>query len=512
MTLMLADLVATSQALAHTSSRLEKRSLIAALLSRAGDDVALAVDYLTASPRQRRTGVSYRTLGSRATPTAVPSLTLADVDGVFDALAAVCGPGSVAARSALLTDLFGRATSAEQTFLRALLIGELRQGALDGVVIDAIAQASGCPLEAVRRAAMLTGSPSRAAALALGGGTTALGAVTLTVGVGVLPMLAGSAPSVDDALAHVGAGSAVWIDCKVDGIRAQIHKNGATIRIFSRTLDELTDRLPGVVEVVGQLPVEVVILDGEVIARDDAGRSLPFQETGSRVSRHGGGSVALMLFDVLHVDGRDVIDEPHAVRMRELERIAAPLMVDHLVTDDPSVADRFFRATVAAGFEGVVVKRPDAPYAAGRRGSGWVKVKPVRTADLVVLGVEWGSGRRRGMLSNIHLGARDAATGEFVMVGKTFKGMTDEMLAWQTARFLELERDREGHVVWVEPAQVVEIAFDGVQRSRRYPGGVALRFARVVRYRDDKTPQEADTIEGLRETLAAPNSNDLQDV
>jgi DNA ligase-1 len=509
---MLADLVATSTALARTSSRLQKRSLIADLLRIAGDDVALTVDYLTASPRQRRTGVSYRTLGVLPPVATVATLTVRDVDGAFDALAAVSGAGAVAARSTLLADLFGRATADEQVFLRGLLTGELRQGALDGVVVDAVAQASGCPLEAVRRAAMLTGSPSRAAALAMGGGTSAVEAVRLTVGVGVLPMLAGSAPSVDAAVTQVGDGSAVWVDCKVDGIRAQIHKDGTTVRIFSRTLDDVTERLPEVAALVGRLPVEAAILDGEVIARDEVGRPLPFQETGSRVSRHGGGAVSLMLFDLLHVDGRDVIDEPHSVRMVELQRIAGSLVVDHLVTDDPAAAERFFRETVAAGFEGVVVKRVDSPYAAGRRGSDWVKVKPVRTADLVVLGVEWGSGRRRGKLSNIHMGARNAETGEFVMVGKTFKGMTDEMLAWQTARFLELERDREGHVVWVHPTQVVEIAFDGVQRSRRYPAGVALRFARVLRYRDDKTPQEADTIEGLREALTEPNSRDLQDV
>ena len=512
MTLVLTDLVATSTAIARTSSRLEKRSLIAALLGTAGDDVALAVDYLTASPRQRRTGVSYRTLGSLPEPAPVTSLTLRQVDAAFDALAAVQGSGAVAARAAIVGDLFGRASADEQAFLRALLIGELRQGALDGVVVDAVAHASGCPLAVVRRAAMLTGSVSRTAAVALGGGTSALEQITLTVGVGVLPMLAGSAPSIAAAVTQVGDGASVWVDCKVDGIRAQIHKDGDVVRIFSRTLDDWTDRLPEVADAVRRLPVDVAIIDGEVIARDVSGRPLPFQETGSRVARQGAGAVSLMLFDLLHLDGRDLIDEPHATRIGELARIAGPLVVDHVVTADTGVAERFFETVVAAGFEGVVVKRVDAPYAAGRRGSDWVKVKPVRTADLVVLGVEWGSGRRRGTLSNIHLGARDAETGEYVMVGKTFKGMTDEMLAWQTARFLELERDREGHVVWVQPAQVVEIAFDGVQRSRRYPGGVALRFARVLRYRDDKTPQEADTIDGLRSMLAEPNSRDLQDV
>ncbi len=504
----LIDVVTTSQRVGATASRTAKRDLIAALVREAGDDVALVVDYLTAAPRQRRTGVGWRTLAELPPPAAAPSLTLRDVDTAFYALAGVAGAGSAAARRALVDGLFARATDAEQAFLRALLFAELRQGALGGVMLDAIAAAAGVPVAAVRRAAMLTGSPSATAVRAMRGGEEDLASVGLTVGVPVSPMLAASAGSVQaavDLTVDDRPGPFFAVDAKIDGFRIQIHRDGDDVRLFTRSLDEVTGRMPEVEAVVRALPVTTAILDGEVVMMGADGRTRPFQETGARAARRDAGADAarltLFLFDALHLDGVDLIDRPAVDRLAALDDVAGDHVVPRLVTDDVAAASAAFDEWVAAGFEGVVMKSLDAPYAAGRRGSAWIKVKPVHTFDLVVLGVEWGSGRRRGRLSNIHLGARDPATGGFVMVGKTFKGMTDAMLAWQTERFLELESGREGHVVWVRPEQVVEIALDGVQRSRRYPGGVALRFARVVRYRDDKGADAVDTIDDVRRLL-----------
>jgi len=502
----LTDLVTTSLAVAGTASRGAKRDLIAGLLARAGDDVGLAVDHLTATPRQRRTGVGWRSLATLPAAATEPSLSIRDVDAAFDEMAAVAGAGSGVRRREIVERLFGRATAEEQEFLRAVLFGELRQGALAGVMLDAIAVAANVPVAAVRRAAMLNGSPSRTAEIALADGTEGLAAVGLITGVAVSPMLAASAPDVATAMETVrgdSATTAVVVDAKVDGVRVQIHRDRDAVRIFTRSLDDITSRMPEVVRTVLGIGAETIILDGEAIMLGPDGRPRPFQETGSRAARGEatGGGLTLFAFDLLHLDGVDLIDEPAEVRFAELERVAGSLTVPRVVTADVDEARRAFDDAVGAGFEGVVVKSADAPYAAGRRGAGWVKVKPVHTLDLVVIGVEWGSGRRRGRLSNIHLGARDPETGGFVMVGKTFKGMTDAMLEWQTGRFLELEAGREGHVVWVRPEQVVEIALDGVQRSRRYPGGVALRFARVVRYRDDKTADEADTIDSVRAML-----------
>lgn len=504
--MLLGDIVETSVAVAATAARTGKRAVIADALVAAGDDVELAVAFLTARPRQRRIGVSHRSLGTSPTPAGAATLTLRDVDSALSALEAVSGPGAVQARAELLHSLLARATEAEQAFLRRLIVGELRQGALDGVVVDAVATASGVPLDAIRRAAMLTGSVAATAGMAFSGGAAQIAAVTLTVGVPVQPMLAGSAPGAREAVAALGGGheAPVWIDAKVDGVRAQIHRDGDEVMIVSRTLDDMTARLPEIVAEARRLPARRAILDGEVLAVDGDGRPRPFQDIGARVARRDGGGLSLVVFDILHLDGRDLIDVPLAERMSVLAKLAPQLVLPHIATPDPEVADDFFTEMVARGYEGVVAKRVDAPYAAGRRGSDWIKVKPVRTVDLVVLGVEWGSGRRRGSLSNIHLGARDEATGDFVMVGKTFKGMTDEMLGWQTERFLQLETAREGNVVWIRPEQVVEIAFDAVQRSRRYPGAVALRFARVLRYRDDKLAAEADTIASLRALAPGP--------
>ncbi len=400
-----------------------------------------------------------------------------------------------------VADLFGPATADEQSWLRGVVTGAVRQGALDSLVQEALAVAAEVPLTAVRRAAMLAGSTVAIAAAAFDGGAEALGAVGLQVGRPVQPMLASSAPDVAAALAKAGGGAEVAVDVKLDGIRIQVHRTGDHVLVATRSLDDITARLPEVVEVARSLPATSFVLDGEALALGDDGRPRPFQETASRTAMTDGVVVTPYFFDVLHLDGTDLLDSPASERAAALEHLVpADHRVPRLVTADPVAAEAFLAETLGSGHEGVVVKGLGAPYDAGRRGASWVKVKPVHTLDLVVLAVEWGSGRRQGWLSNIHLGAR-SADGGLVMLGKTFKGMTDEMLAWQTERFLELETRREGHIVHVRPEQVVEIAFDGVQRSTRYPGGVALRFARVVRYRDDKRADEADTIATVQSFL-----------
>ena len=500
----LADLVATSAAVAATRSRKAKAAAIAELLARTpADELEVVTSYLGGRLRQRRTGLGWRGLQSLPDPADSPTLGVLEVHLAFDAIAELAGAGSQAARSAAVAELFGRATPAEQAWLRGVVTGEVRQGALDALVQEGVAAAAGLPLAAVRRAAMLAGSTVAVVRAAFGGGEEALAAFRLEVGRPVLPMLASSAPSITDAMAKAVAEGEVAIDTKLDGIRIQVHRWDDEVLIATRTLEDITARLPEVVEVVRALPATSLVLDGEALALGEAGRPRPFQETASRTAMADGVRVTPYFFDLLYLDGDDLLDLPAAERLAALDALVPETYrTSRLVTADLEEAERFARSALDAGHEGVVVKDPASPYAAGRRGSSWVKVKPVHTLDLVVLAVEWGSGRRRGWLSNIHLGARDP-DGGFVMLGKTFKGMTDEMLQWQTERFLELETGREGHVVQVRPEQVVEIAFDGLQRSTRYPGGLALRFARVVRYRDDKTADGADTIETVR-SLAAP--------
>jgi DNA ligase-1 len=501
--MLLADVVATSGAVAATRSRKAKVAAIAELLTAAApDEIETVVSYVAGSLRQRRTGLGWRGVSSLPDPADEPSLTVREVHETFDAIADLSGSGSQAARATAVADLFGRATADEQAWLRGVVTGAVRQGALDALVQEAVAAAASVPLPAVRRAAMMAGSTVAVAGAAFTGGVEALEAFGLEVGRPVLPMLASSAPDVRAAMERAGGG-AVAIDTKLDGIRIQVHRRGDEVRIATRSLEDITARLPEVVEIARSLPAEVFVLDGEALALDEDGRPRPFQETASRTAQASGVSVTPYFFDVLHVDDRDLLDSPAAERLAELDALVPePHRVARLVTDDPDAAEDFVRSVLAAGHEGVVVKNVAAPYDAGRRGSAWVKVKPVHTLDLVVLAVEWGSGRRNGWLSNIHLGARDPETGGFVMLGKTFKGMTDEMLAWQTERFTELalapDTIRDHYVVEVRPEQVVEIAFDGLQRSSRYPGGLALRFARVVRYRDDKNADEADTIETVR--------------
>ena len=434
------------------------------------------------------------------------------MDAGFSAIGAVSGKGSAAARKALVSELFGRATEDEQRFLYGLLSGELRQGALEGVMTEAVARAAAVPVAEVRRAVMLRGSLGAVAAAALAGGSGALAAFGLEVGRPVRPMLASSAASIDEALAKIGGAAPVSaVECavewKLDGIRIQAHLSEGNVRLFTRTLDDITARLPEVVAALGKLPLSTAVLDGELIALREDGRPLPFQDTAARTASLDGGGpsvpLSVFLFDALHLEGTDLIDAEDQQRHAALARVVpADLLMPRLVTSSAEEATAFFGDAIAHGHEGVVVKSLAAPYAAGRRGAGWIKVKPRHTLDLVVLAVEWGHGRRRGWLSNLHLGARDPSTGGFVMLGKTFKGLTDELLTWQTERLLALEDHRDSYTVYVRPELVVEIAFDGVQRSPRYPGGLALRFARVLRYREDKSAAEADTIDTVR-ALAA---------
>lgn len=508
--MLLHEIVAGSGAVAATRSRKAKVAALAAVLGEVSpDEVETVVSYLAGSLRQRRTGVGWRALTTLPAPAAEPGLCVVEVHEAFERLAALAGPGSRAARAQALASLFARATRAEQTWLRALVTGEVRQGALDSLVQEALAVAAGVPLTAVRRAAMMAGSTVAVARAAVTGGEPALAAYGLQVGRPVSPMLASSATGVAEAVVKAAgaSGGRVAVETKLDGIRIQVHRDGDRVTVATRSLDDITDRLPEVVRVVAALPARRLVLDGEALALDDTGRPRPFQETASRTATRITGAgvpvhVTPYFFDVLHLDGTDLMQAPGSERAAVLERLVpAEHRVTRLVTADATAAEEFAARAVADGHEGVVVKSLTATYDAGRRGAGWIKVKPVHTLDLVVLAVEWGSGRRRGLLSNLHLGARDPDTGGFVMLGKTFKGLTDEVLAWQTERFLALETSRAEHVVHVLPVQVVEIALDGLQRSTRYPGGVALRFARVVRYRDDKTAGQADTIDEVRTLL-----------
>jgi ATP-dependent DNA ligase I len=513
-----------SRAVAGSSGRLAKIAAIAsALRSARPEEVGVVVAYLSGELPQRQIGVGWAALRSAPPPADAPSLTVLGVDAAFSEIGSVIGQGSVAERKRLTDAVLGAATAEEQYFLVRLLSGELRQGALDGVMTEAVARAAEVPAVLVRRAVMLRGSLPAVARAALVGGADALSGFGLLVGQPLKPMLASSAPSIEAALAKIAAdaakadggqtdataaGTPAAVEWKLDGIRVQAHVSGGDVRLFTRTLDDITARLPEVVAALAALPVRDAVFDGELIALRPDGRPYAFQDTAARAASETtapGGTVPLsvFLFDVLHLDGADLIDRPDAERRAALAGVVpAEMLMPRLVTGDADEADVFFRDAVARGHEGVVVKSLATPYAAGRRGAGWIKVKPRHTLDLVVLAVEWGHGRRKGWLSNLHLGARDPETGGWVMLGKTFKGLTDELLTWQTARLLELEDHRDDWTVHVRPELVVEIAFDGVQRSPRYPGGVALRFARVIRYRDDKPAAEADTIDAVR-ALAA---------
>jgi DNA ligase 1 len=499
---LLADVVATSAAVGATRARTAKAAALAALLRRAEEgEIEPATAWLAGEPRQSRLGTGWRTLsGVHAAPVAEPGLQVAVVEERLDALAATTGAGSTARRAALLDELFGAATADEQAFLRRLLTGELRQGALEGVMLEAVAAAGEVPTAVVRRAFMLSGQLPATARLALTAGVAGLEAVTLQVGRPVRPMLASPAATLDAALGELAPEASV--EYKLDGARIQVHRDGADVRVWTRTLREITPSVPELVELVRALPCRSVVLDGETLALRDDGRPRPFQETMSRFGSDAGEELLRpFFFDCMHLDGTDLLDEPLSVRLEALERVAGGHRMPGALRPSAEEAAALLEGALEAGHEGVMVKSLAAPYAAGRRGRAWQKVKPVHTLDLVVLGAEWGYGRRTGTLSNIHLGARDPDGGEPIMVGKTFKGMTDELLAWQTATFPGLAREERAGEVLLRPELVVEIELDGAQRSTRYPGGVALRFARVLRYRPDRTPADADTIDAVRALL-----------
>jgi ATP-dependent DNA ligase I len=486
---LLDDVAAASETVGATSARGGKIAALADALRLASpEEAAIAVAFLSGELRQRQIGVGWAALQSLPDPASSPVLTLGEVDAAFARIGALSGAGSQGARRAALGELFGRATEREQRFLRALLSGGVRQGALEGVMADAAAKAAEVPAAELRRAVMLHGDLGDVAATAMAGGVPALREIGLQVGRGIRPMLASPAADLSVAMEKLSPAAVEW---KLDGIRAQVHRDGNDVAVFSRSLDDITERVPAIVEAALALPVRSVVLDGEAIALRDDGRPHAFQDTASREHR-----LQALYFDVLHLDGEDVLDEPGADRAARLAAVVPEaLRVPRRVATDAEEAGAVLADALAMGHEGVIVKSLDAPYAAGRRGAGWLKVKPVHTLDLVILAAEWGHGRRRGWLSNLHLGARhDTEPGEFVMLGKTFKGLTDEMLQWQTEALLELAVDRGDWVVHVRPELVVEIAFDGIQRSTRYPGGVALRFARVLRHRPDKRAEEADTL------------------
>lgn len=501
--MLLSRLAQVSQEVAATSARSRKTALLAELFREAEpDDVPVVIPYLAGRLPQGRIGVGWKVLGDPVPPAAEPSLTVREVDALLTRLAKVSGPGSQAERARLVGELLGASTEAEQRFLRGLLTGEVRQGALDAVAVEGLAQATGAASADVRRAVMLAGALQPVAGALLADGPQALERFRLTVGRPVQPMLAHSASSVAEAVGQLGVCA---VEEKLDGIRVQVHRDGDTVRVHTRTLDDITDRLPEVTEAARGLDGRRFILDGEVISFDGTGRPRSFQETAGRVGSRVDVATAAretpvspVFFDALSVDGRDLLDLPFTERHAELARLVPePMRVRRALVKGPDgleAAERFLAETLERGHEGVVVKGLQAPYSAGRRGASWLKVKPVHTLDLVVLAAEWGHGRRTGKLSNLHLGAR-TADGGFAMLGKTFKGMTDAMLEWQTGRLREIALDESGYTVTVRPELVVEIAYDGLQRSSRYPAGVTLRFARVVRYREDKRPEEADTVE-----------------
>jgi DNA ligase 1 len=499
--MLLAEVVAASRDVAATPARSAKVARLADALRHAGAQAEVVVPWLSGELRQRRTGIGWATLRDAPPPATEPSLTVAEVDAAMQEASLLAGAGSATRRRDLVHGIFSRATADEQEFLRGLVSGELRQGALEALVVEAVARAADVPLAAMRRAVMLCGAAAPVAVAALTHGAAALDAYRLEVGRPVQPMLAATATSVEEALGKLGEAAVEW---KIDGIRVQIHRDGDDVAVFTRSLDDITGRVPELVEAARSLPASRLVLDGEAISLRADGRPRPFQETGARAATRTGTSAAMSLFafDLLHLDGQDLLDAAGSDRAAALARVVPDTMrVPRLVTADVTAAQAFFAESLARHHEGVVVKSLEAPYDAGRRGSSWLKVKPVHTLDLVVLAAEWGHGRRRGWLSNLHLGARDPGSGGFVMLGKTFKGLTDELLRWQTERFLSLETARNSWQVFVRPELVVEIAFDGVQTSPRYPGGVALRFARVLRYREDKRPEEADTLDTVRAFL-----------
>jgi DNA ligase 1 len=502
---LFSELAARSAEVAGTSSRLKKIELLATCLRQmSNDERAIGARYL-AGEMPQKTGVGYAQIAevrNAVTPAGAPYLTLSEVDRRIAAIAELRGTGSAGARKDQLGQLFSLATKDEQQLLAGLVLGEVRQGASDGMVVEAIAKAAECAPDMVRRAYMLAGDLGEVAAVALEGGE--LGRYGLTLFRPILPMLAQTADDAAGALAML-EGEASF-ELKLDGFRVQVHKDGDDVRAYSRGLNDVSHFAPEIIEAVRAMPARRLVLDGEAIVYGQNRAPLPFQDTMKRFGRKGlelraAVPLSLSLFDVLMIDDQMLINSPASERFAALTQIGGAHAAQRIITSDQAAATAFYEAAVAQGHEGVMAKALDAPYDAGSRGAAWLKIKRVHHLDLVVLAAEWGSGRRKGWLSNIHLGARDGD--DWVMLGKTFKGMTDEMLKWQTAELLAREVDRDGHIVIVKPEIVAEVAFNDVQRSPRYPGGLALRLARVVRYRDDKTAAEANTIGDVRAIAAA---------
>ena len=507
--MLLSELVDASERVAQTSRRLEKTSTLAACLRQlVPEEIEIGVAFLSGETRQRRIGIGPALLREvRSEGATTPSLELAAVDGALSQLAETVGSGSSALRSRLLKGLFARATHKEQDFLLRLLLGELRQGALEGLMVEAVAQAASLPVIEVRRATMLAGDLAGVARVALSAGSTGLGRFSIQLFRPVQPMLAQPVEEIAHALKALGTAALEW---KLDGARVQVHKANGSVRVFSRGLNEVTHAVPEIAAAVAQLPAREIILDGEAIALKADATPQPFQVTMRRFGRKLDVArlretlpLSVYFFDCLHLDGEPLIDQTAASRFEALAAaLPEALVIPRLVTDDLAQAQAFFQAALRQGHEGIMAKSLDASYLAGNRGSSWLKLKQAQTLDLVVLAAEWGNGRRRGWLSNLHLGARDAATGEYVMLGKTFKGMTDAMLAWQTDTLLKLELHRDAYTVYVRPELVVEIAFNDLQASSQYPGGLALRFARIKRYRTDKKASDADSIDTVRAVFA----------
>ncbi|WP_433682349.1 ATP-dependent DNA ligase [Nocardia sp. CA-119907] len=502
--MLFSDVVQASETVRATRSRKTKIATLAALLTEAApDELAPVVAWVSGELRQGRIGTGWRTLTTLdSAPSELATLTVSSVDGTLSELATTSGPGSANRRRDLLAALWSAATAEQQAFLMRLLGGELRQGALTAIVAEAVAVAAAVPIELVRRAYMLSGQLPVTAVAALTGGVDALSEFRLEVGRPIQPMLAAPGASLDEVMAEFG--DEVSVEHKLDGARIQVHRQNSRVWVFTRTLRDITASVPELVDLVARLDCTSVVLDGETLALTDSGRPRPFQETMSRFAEVSSTRELLLhpyFFDCLHLDGEDLLDAPLFERRTALTKVAAAHSIPALIRPDAEAAAEYFDGALAAGHEGVMIKSLSAPYAAGRRGRAWQKIKPTHTLDLLVLGAEWGYGRRTGYLSNLHLGARDPETGDPVMVGKTFKGLTDALLQWQTAEFPRHERARDEYTVYLWPELVVEIALDGVQVSPRYPGGVALRFARVVRYRPDKTAADVDTIETVRALL-----------
>jgi DNA ligase-1 len=500
---LLAELVRVSDQVAATPSRLAKiRALADFLRPLAREEIEIALPYLSGDIRQGKLAVGYAALqAARGNAAGPPSLTLRDVDCAFAALKQVKGKGAAERRAGVLRELFARASAAEQDFLVRLIVGELRQGALEGIMVEAVAAAAAVPAAEVRRAVAYAGAIAPVAAALLSGGTGALAQFSVRLMQPVLPMLAQPAEDMRAALAALGTALVEW---KLDGARVQVHKRADEVRIYTRNLNDVTSRAPEIVSAVRSAAASELILDGEAIALRADGRPHPFQVTMSRFGsqqdpRAAERPLSVFFFDCLLSDATVLFDHPTRERRAALVASLAPgLVTPAIVTADAAEAQAFYEEALRAGHEGVMAKALEAPYEAGRRGAAWLKVKRARTLDLVVLAAEWGHGRRRGWLSNLHLGARDPRTGDFVMLGKTFKGLTDATLEWQTQEFLKRVTARDEWTVRIRPELVVEIAFNDLQESSQYPGGLALRFARVKGYRPDKRPEDADTIDTVR--------------